>query len=241
MYTTLLDLHFLEIAGSINDNTYTFDCFLHVLALGAKMGVFETDEALVNGLIANETEAWLQLSEICQKPLVRHRKHLEDFNSTVEELFNQTVIYLKKNDCAPLREFQQNGSSFIGFLYWKIRDVKGRLLYRDAVNREKRVSDPDLENSPSFQTAENLAEEKDHVVNLRNILNQAFFLLYESNPQRANIYLMREKLKMPSKEVAVFWNLTVSNVDATCKRAKDELAEILKEMGYGGANDLLNG
>ena len=49
----------------------------------------------------------------------------------------------------------------------------------------------------------------------------------------ANIYLMREKLEMPSKQVAAVLNVAVNTVDVTVKRAKSELKNLLlKDMEY---------
>ena len=70
-------------------------------------------------------------------PLARHKKHLADYNYTVDDLFNQLVVYLTQNNCALLREFKTRGSSFSGFLYWKIKDANQRICPKFTLGDDK--------------------------------------------------------------------------------------------------------
>ncbi len=193
------------------------------------------DKKFVEDLIANKEEAWLFLIEFCEGMLGRHKKHLEDFSLTIGDLFNETVIYLMDNDCQRLRAFRNREGSFIGFIYNQFRAVKKKMLYKYNRDRQSGMSD-EREFDTLIEQEGNTQCEKSRQMDMRETINQAFFLLWESNTQRANVYLMREKLDMPSKQVAAFLGLTVSNVDATLKRAKLELKNILSEMGYDYGN-----
>ena len=191
----------------------------------------QIDKKFVSQLIKYEDSAWLYLIDACEGLLARHKKHLEDFSLTLHDLFNETVIYLIENDCFRLRKFLETGSSFIAFMYNQFRAVKKALLYKFSRDRDYGMSDEVSLDTLIKQIGQN-QEDRLWRMSIREIVNQAFSLLWESNTQKANVYLMREKLQMPSKHVAAFLGLTVANVDATFKRTKNELKDILREMGY---------
>ena len=126
-----------------------------------------------------------------------------------------------------LQGFLENGKSLTGFLFNAIKASKSRLLYSLVKNRRREVSDSPVDYPQIIQDF-NQARPDDN----REILKQAFLLLWKSNSQRAYIYFLRRKLELPSKEIGDLLDMTDNNVDVVLKRAECEMRNILEELGF---------
>lgn len=197
---------------------------------------YETDKEFVSDLIANDEDAWKYFIDFSSRILALHKKHLTDYNVSIDELVSETYLYLNENDYNRLRKFQKDGKSFIGFVYYAVRASKSRLLYRLKKKRMFEVSEMGLD----FHLTENRGDEfaeKIRQRQYREFLMHAFSLLWQSNSSRAYVYMLRRKIELSSKEVANLLGLKVNNVDVTLRRAEREMKNILEEMG--ASNDIL--
>ena len=195
------------------------------------MSVSECDERIIVGLIASEASAWVCLSESYGSGLIRYRRELSDFSLGIDDLFNEICLCLQEDDCRRLRRCQSRGWSLTGLMFYTALEAKKRLLYKFRRDRDAGLSDEAEVDALQGQVGEP-RDECDRRVEQRDALNRAFLILWRSKPQMANIYLMREKLEMPSKQVSAVLNVAVNTVDVTVKRAKSELKKLLKDMGY---------
>jgi len=197
-----------------------------------KVSLNSSDESIVSDLIVGKEEAWIHLSESFGDGLSRYKKELSDFSLGVDDLFNEACLCLQEDDCRRLRRYQVRGWSLTGLMFYTIIEAKKRLLYKFRRDRDAGLSDEVEVDALQGQVGES-RDEHDRRVEQREALNRAFLILWRSKPQMANIYLMREKLEMPSKQVAAVLNVAVNTVDVTVKRAKSELKNLLlKDMEY---------
>ena len=174
--------------------------------------------------------AWKEFIGLSSKMFAHYRRFLKDFNFSIDDLVSETYLYLRENDDRRLRDFLVYGKSFIGYIYNVIKAVNKQLLYKDLKKDKLEVSDSDYE-FPLIANEENFDFENDNTEDYRTILNKAFSLLWIGNSQQAYIYLMREKMELPSKTVANLLGLTVDNVDVILKRGKHEMKNILEALG----------
>lgn len=203
--------------------------------------IFEGEQSqceieFVADLIANKEDAWEQFIDYSAGIISRHRQHLEDFGLSIDDLVSETFLYLTQYNHQRLHEFLKNGKSFIGFVYNAVKAAKSRLFYSSEKKRRREVSDSSLY-LPHIEEHADINQDEYCLHEYRELLKQAFFLLWESNSQRAYIYFLRRKMELPSKEVAELLGMTISNVDVVLKRAESELKDILEEMGI--SDDLL--
>lgn len=208
----------------------------HALNRPGKYVTCEKNSIFVSELIANKEAAWKHFIDESSKIIAMHRKHLKDMRVEIDDLVSEIYLYLTENECKRLRKFQENGKSFIGFVYYAVKAAKSRLLYRSNKNRLREMSDIDV-GFPHMDSRADEFGEKLRQRQQREILNNAFLLLWQNNSSRASVYMLRRKLELSSKEVATILGIKVNNVDVTLSRAEHEMKNILEEMG--ATNDIL--
>jgi hypothetical protein len=195
------------------------------------------DREFVADLIANKPRAWERFIDFSAKIIAYHKKHLNDFGFSIYDLTNTVYIYLTKNNHEHFRNFLNNDWSLFAFTCNAFRASMSNLLYPFKRDRKIEVSDSDP-SIPLIVYEDNCGHYQSSLQDYREVLKMAFFVLCKRNSQRANIYYLRRKLEMPSKEVAELLDMTITNVDVVLKRAESDLKNILEEMGM--RNDILH-
>lgn len=185
------------------------------------------DRKLVDLLLQEDAGAWDYLLLEVIAPLCRTRKYLEicSKNSiSVDSLLSQVWMILHKNDYHRLRAFAFL-SSLRTYLFIIVREAQREELREKIGKIPTALSVVDDEYPLMARNESDSAELKDEI----RQANEGLAQLWRENAKQAWVLLMRNSLGLSSRDVAVFLDESISNVDQMNKRAKSKMKQFKEE------------
>lgn len=185
-----------------------------------------TDEQLIQSIIQNDEHAIEYFFyDKCQKMFSRIIWKI--FSSQVElnELIDEFYIHLQKNDWAKLKSFHAESS----LMTWLTV-----VAVRFFVKNKQRMTNLGNQYTLNYEEAGSELEKKG-VFNFEPILRkkELYNAIYQMNNDRYKWVLLAELNGLLPEEMAIELQTNVGNIYNLKKRAKIQLAELLKEWKNG--------
>lgn len=199
------------------------------------------DHCLVRYLIANDNGAWRYVAEELVNPLIVAnvkgiRDMLSRYSIDSKSVVGKVYEGLSARNWRALHNFRFE-CSFKVFIYWRVYDAVQRLLRETMRVDDKKMVSLDVDESDENRSRMEIADTK-NIDPIGNILkkeavvhaNKALSILWKKNPVYALVLLMRNDLKLPSKEVALILDRKANTVDQINIRAQAQLRKIRDEI-----------
>ncbi len=186
-----------------------------------------SDRDFVACLLQNDPAAWNYLLVELVTPMTRYSKYARicaKYNIPPDSLVTRVWLLLRKNDFRKLRLFRFD-SAFTTYLFIIIREAQRYEIKETLGKIPCELSENDC---LCTQIVSKTRSDSVELTDEMNYANKLLSVLWDDNPQQAWVLLMRNSLKLSSKEVALFLNKSSENVDQMNSRAKIKMKQLKK-------------
>ncbi len=176
-------------------------------------------EKLIEELWNRSPEAWDLIEKYTVRSFLKESEHYRnianDFQLDSLTIRNMLMVVMLQDQKLKLYAYRGRVS------YWMKSYVR-KILSEYCKKNELGVSD---------EESQEVFIEKDDNREIWEVVEASFSKLWKENPMEAYVYQLRMYHNLPAKEVASSLGITSSNVDTIFKRAKEDMALFLQEMG----------